>query len=150
MGSVVGQNMLTAGTLLAHTSYTPSGGYLVNGTTLTALDATHLSITFKTAKAGPGSTEIRLVSTFFGQVYTSGSQIYAGYTGTGAPGDSNRKKVLQSNSADVLTDITFIYYAAGLTANTSYTWNLAGYAVGSCYMGDTGSLITVEAFAGLS
>ncbi len=109
----------SAGTLLGRCFYAPnpSVSYAVTASTLTALDATNLKVSFTTAASGPGSTEV-LVKL---QAGVSGTTIlYFGLTGTGAP--ASRYEVL-SNGSPVSGSVEFL--VTGLTPNTAYTWDFA-------------------------
>lgn len=122
-GKVVSGGGGGAGTLLGRTFYAPSTPvtYPITASVLTAVDATHLSIAFTTAASGPGSTEVLAKAQFGTQI---AQNLAVGFLGTGAPSASY--EVGASDSSITLMGIVEIL-VTGLTAATTYTWELGAH-----------------------
>ncbi len=121
-GSIAGVDAVN-GNLLATLEYTPSGGYVLSNTSLAAIDATNLVLSF----TAPASGNVRLTwSAYVSDSTPVGTQLGVVFSGAGTA-----QTISISKPTEAVFQSRAVYDAlvTGLTADAPYVFELAALVI---------------------
>jgi hypothetical protein len=144
------------GGLLGQAQYAPAVTAVkgVSSASLVAIDPTNLTVSFTTAKSGPGSTSVVCRASF---VADTGSNMILGFTDHTSLAARGEQSVLSTGSIGAVP-VEIAILVTGLTANTAYQFDLAAAGptsgainvliAGVGELNNKGGVVTLEVLAG--